>query len=204
MQCFWCKEALRCANTHWSYPSEFQTSFLIYHWLPSKLALTAASPIWRGYLADVDSRWNVIAGSVDDRTEEERGLKVSYFASERFAIITSFFSHWKRTNSEFQSHDMTVLIFIFQTTGWIDQSIMTTLYHMTKQFMTVYAPTVRYGNIIVKLMAQVCLTRNWWPAIQAYLSSLHSRSFSGIFGNHQSRWLLKQRSFRGISLRPSS
>jgi hypothetical protein len=27
-------------------------------------------------LADVDARWDVIAGSVDDRTEEERGLKV--------------------------------------------------------------------------------------------------------------------------------
>jgi glutamate--cysteine ligase catalytic subunit len=41
----------------------------------AQLALTAASPVWRGYLADVDCRWNVIAGSVDDRTEEERGLK---------------------------------------------------------------------------------------------------------------------------------
>jgi glutamate--cysteine ligase catalytic subunit len=41
-----------------------------------KLALTAASPLWRGYIADVDARWNVIAGSVDDRTDEERGLKV--------------------------------------------------------------------------------------------------------------------------------
>ncbi|KAF9478808.1 glutamate-cysteine ligase catalytic subunit [Pholiota conissans] len=41
---------------------------------PILLALTAASPVWRGYLADVDSRWNVIAGSVDDRTKEERGL----------------------------------------------------------------------------------------------------------------------------------
>ncbi|OAX39117.1 glutamate-cysteine ligase catalytic subunit, partial [Rhizopogon vinicolor AM-OR11-026] len=30
-----------------------------------------------GYLADVDCRWNVIAGSVDDRTPEERGLKPS-------------------------------------------------------------------------------------------------------------------------------
>ena len=38
--------------------------------------MTAASPFWRGYIADVDCRWNVIAGSVDDRTEEERGLKV--------------------------------------------------------------------------------------------------------------------------------
>jgi len=43
-----------------------------------QLALTAASPVWRGYLADVDCRWNVIAGSVDDRTEEERGLKVDF------------------------------------------------------------------------------------------------------------------------------
>jgi glutamate--cysteine ligase catalytic subunit len=42
---------------------------------PILLAVSAASPIWRGYLADVDCRWNVIAGSVDDRTEEERGLK---------------------------------------------------------------------------------------------------------------------------------
>ncbi|KDQ57449.1 hypothetical protein JAAARDRAFT_35163 [Jaapia argillacea MUCL 33604] len=42
---------------------------------PIMLALTASSPLWRGYIADVDCRWNVIAASVDDRTEEERGLK---------------------------------------------------------------------------------------------------------------------------------
>ncbi|KZP05501.1 glutamate-cysteine ligase catalytic subunit [Athelia psychrophila] len=39
-----------------------------------QLALTAASPVWRGYLADVDCRWGVLAGSEDDRTDEERGL----------------------------------------------------------------------------------------------------------------------------------
>ncbi|BGP33010.1 glutamate--cysteine ligase [Rhodotorula toruloides] len=42
---------------------------------PIMLALSAAAPIFRGLLADVDCRWDVIAGSVDDRTEEERGLK---------------------------------------------------------------------------------------------------------------------------------
>ncbi|TFK54486.1 glutamate-cysteine ligase catalytic subunit [Heliocybe sulcata] len=42
---------------------------------PIMLALTASSPLWRGYIADVDCRWNVIAGAVDDRTDEERGLK---------------------------------------------------------------------------------------------------------------------------------
>lgn len=41
---------------------------------PIILALTAASPAYRGYLADVDARWSVISGAVDDRTPEERGL----------------------------------------------------------------------------------------------------------------------------------
>ncbi|KAK3929047.1 Glutamate--cysteine ligase catalytic subunit [Frankliniella fusca] len=42
---------------------------------PIMLALTAASPIHRGHLTDVDCRWNVISGSVDCRTKEERGLE---------------------------------------------------------------------------------------------------------------------------------
>uniref|UniRef100_A0A0K0EM21 Glutamate--cysteine ligase n=1 Tax=Strongyloides stercoralis TaxID=6248 RepID=A0A0K0EM21_STRER len=41
---------------------------------PILLALSAATPIFRGYLADVDSRWNIISSAVDDRTFEERGL----------------------------------------------------------------------------------------------------------------------------------
>lgn len=40
-----------------------------------QLAFTAASPLYRGFVTDVDCRWNVISGSVDCRTEEERGLK---------------------------------------------------------------------------------------------------------------------------------
>ena len=38
--------------------------------------MTAGSPIFRGYLADVDCRWDVIAAAVDDRTPGERGLEV--------------------------------------------------------------------------------------------------------------------------------
>lgn len=41
---------------------------------PIMLAMTAASPIFKGRLSDVDGRWNVIAASVDDRTPAERGL----------------------------------------------------------------------------------------------------------------------------------
>lgn len=42
---------------------------------PLLLALTAASPAYRGYLADVDARWNIISAAVDDRTDEEKGLR---------------------------------------------------------------------------------------------------------------------------------
>jgi hypothetical protein len=40
---------------------------------PLMMALTANAPIWRGHLADTDTRWDVIAASVDCRTPQERG-----------------------------------------------------------------------------------------------------------------------------------
>lgn len=42
---------------------------------PIMLALTAASPVFRGYLVDSDCRWNIISASVDCRTAGERGEK---------------------------------------------------------------------------------------------------------------------------------
>lgn len=42
---------------------------------PILLALSAASPAYRGYLSDQDVRWNVISASVDDRRRSERGLE---------------------------------------------------------------------------------------------------------------------------------
>ncbi|KAE8441757.1 Zn finger-containing GTPase- Activating Protein for ARF [Mollisiaceae sp. DMI_Dod_QoI] len=42
---------------------------------PILLALTAATPIYKGFLADTDVRWNQISAAVDDRTPEELGEK---------------------------------------------------------------------------------------------------------------------------------
>ena len=42
---------------------------------PIMLALTAATPIYKGFLADTDVRWNQISAAVDDRTTEELGEK---------------------------------------------------------------------------------------------------------------------------------
>ena len=44
-----------------------------------QLAISAASPIWRGYLAEIDCRWNVLCAMSDDRTAEERGFEVENF-----------------------------------------------------------------------------------------------------------------------------
>jgi glutamate--cysteine ligase catalytic subunit len=44
---------------------------------PIMLAVTAATPIYKGFLANTDVRWNQISRAVDCRTAEEMGEKVS-------------------------------------------------------------------------------------------------------------------------------
>lgn len=59
---------------------------------PVLLALSAATPVFRSRLADVDSRWSIISASVDDRTAEERGLtplKNSKFVIEKSRYDTT-------------------------------------------------------------------------------------------------------------------
>jgi glutamate--cysteine ligase catalytic subunit len=58
---------------------------------PIMLAMTAATPCFKGRLANVDARWDVIAQSVDDRTPAERGLipdEVCTLHTYRHAIFT--------------------------------------------------------------------------------------------------------------------
>ncbi|CAF3551830.1 unnamed protein product [Rotaria sp. Silwood1] len=57
---------------------------------PIMLALSAASPIWRGYLAEIDCRWNVLCAMCDDRTTEEQGFEP--LKNERFHIPKSRYS----------------------------------------------------------------------------------------------------------------
>ncbi|KAJ6635583.1 Glutamate--cysteine ligase [Pseudolycoriella hygida] len=64
---------------------------------PIMLALSAASPIHRGYLTESDCRWNVISASVDCRTAEERGevpLRENQFRinKSRYDSIDSYLS----------------------------------------------------------------------------------------------------------------
>lgn len=53
---------------------------------PIMLAISAASPFFKGFLADTDCRWSVIAQSVDDRREEETKVisKSRYESASRY------------------------------------------------------------------------------------------------------------------------
>jgi len=56
---------------------------------PLFLALTASSPIFRGRLAAVDTRWEVIAASVDCRNEQERDpTSEKYIPKSRYDSIS--------------------------------------------------------------------------------------------------------------------
>jgi len=66
---------------------------------PIMLALTAGTPFLRGMVSDCDVRWQVISGSVDDRTPSERGLAplgsdrgVRVINKSRYDSIDSFLS----------------------------------------------------------------------------------------------------------------
>ncbi|XP_061210962.1 glutamate--cysteine ligase catalytic subunit isoform X2 [Neopsephotus bourkii] len=64
---------------------------------PIVMALSAASPFYRGYVSDIDCRWGVISASVDDRTREERGLEplknnLYRISKSRYDSIDSYLS----------------------------------------------------------------------------------------------------------------
>lgn len=51
---------------------------------PLFIALSASSPIWRGYLANIDTRWSSLQQSSDDRTDTEiaKNLKTRWDVTE--------------------------------------------------------------------------------------------------------------------------
>ncbi|KAL9078963.1 MAG: hypothetical protein Q9159_007748, partial [Coniocarpon cinnabarinum] len=80
---------------------------------PILLALTAATPVYKGMLADTDVRWNQISAAVDDRTKEELGevpLKENRFRipKSRYASNSTYISNDKRLRPEY--HDPNLIV----------------------------------------------------------------------------------------------
>ena len=75
------------------------------------LALTAATPIYKGFLVDTDVRWNQISRAVDDRTPEELGEKPLKDArwripKSRYASNSTYISEDPRLRPEYMDPDL--------------------------------------------------------------------------------------------------
>ncbi|KAL4897361.1 glutamate-cysteine ligase-domain-containing protein [Aspergillus ambiguus] len=80
---------------------------------PILLALTAATPIYKGFLVDTDVRWNQIGNAVDDRTPEELGeapLKNDRWRipKSRYASNSTYISQDPRLRKEYLDPDLIV------------------------------------------------------------------------------------------------
>ncbi|KAK3722386.1 glutamate--cysteine ligase [Vermiconidia calcicola] len=80
---------------------------------PILLALTAATPIYKGFLADTDVRWNQISRAVDDRTPEELGEKPLEhdrwrLPKSRYASNSTYISQDRRLRPEYLDPNLVV------------------------------------------------------------------------------------------------
>ncbi|KAF4122660.1 glutamate--cysteine ligase catalytic subunit, partial [Geosmithia morbida] len=80
---------------------------------PIMLALTAATPIYKGFLANTDVRWNQISRSVDCRTPEELGeepLKNNRWRipKSRYASNSTYISTDPRLRKEYLDPDLVI------------------------------------------------------------------------------------------------
>ncbi|KAK5115342.1 Zn finger-containing GTPase- Activating Protein for ARF [Meristemomyces frigidus] len=80
---------------------------------PILLALTAATPVYKGFLVDTDVRWNQISRAVDDRTPEELGEKPLKndrwrIPKSRYASNSTYISQDPRLRPEYLDPDLVV------------------------------------------------------------------------------------------------
>ncbi|ODO00057.1 hypothetical protein I350_06681 [Cryptococcus amylolentus CBS 6273] len=76
---------------------------------PIMLALTAASPVFQGQLADHDTRWNVVATSVDDRTEAEKSVKCSdALIRPRWHSVNLYIAEDERNKAEYNDVEVPI------------------------------------------------------------------------------------------------
>ncbi|EEP75343.1 glutamate--cysteine ligase [Uncinocarpus reesii 1704] len=80
---------------------------------PIMLALTAATPIYKGFLVDTDVRWNQISGAVDCRTAEELGEKPLKndrwrIPKSRYGSNSTYISQDSRLRPEYMDPDLVI------------------------------------------------------------------------------------------------
>jgi len=113
---------------------------------PIMLALSAATPIFRGFLSEQDARWNVIAGSVDDRNDDERNpASPHYVPKSRYDSISTYIGTEPTFKPEYNDLDLkqnTVVYEQLREAG-IDESLARHVAHLF-----IRDPLVMYEGLI--------------------------------------------------------
>ncbi|KAH6845126.1 glutamate-cysteine ligase-domain-containing protein [Chaetomium sp. MPI-CAGE-AT-0009] len=104
---------------------------------PIMLALTAATPIYKGFLADTDVRWNQIGNAVDDRTPGEMGEAPLTndrwrIPKSRYASNSTYISEESRLRPEYLDPDLVIDESIKQqlVDGGMDDRLATHFAHL--------------------------------------------------------------------------
>ncbi|KAK2609282.1 glutamate--cysteine ligase [Conoideocrella luteorostrata] len=104
---------------------------------PIMLALTAATPVYKGFLANTDVRWNQISRAVDCRTPEEMGeqpLKNDRWRipKSRYASNSTYISTDPRLREEYMDPDLVIdpLIKAKLMEGGMDDRLATHFAHL--------------------------------------------------------------------------
>lgn len=115
---------------------------------PLLAALSAASPIFKGKLADIDLRWTVISQSVDCRTEEERNpSSAHYIPKSRYSTMNHYISnHQYVKDAYFDTVQYRVNpdhVQLLKTKGGLDDRMA---FHIASLFVRDPIPTYDYEH----------------------------------------------------------
>ncbi|RMD44176.1 hypothetical protein DV735_g999, partial [Chaetothyriales sp. CBS 134920] len=108
---------------------------------PILLALTAATPVYKGFLVDTDVRWNQISAAVDDRTPEELGdaprgadddSQARRIPKSRYASNSTYIAQDARLRPEYLDPDLVIDEAIKQklVAGGMDDLLATHFAHL--------------------------------------------------------------------------
>eukprot|EP00062_Callorhinchus_milii_P009386 gi/632953142/ref/XP_007892244.1/ PREDICTED: glutamate--cysteine ligase catalytic subunit [Callorhinchus milii] len=118
---------------------------------PIVMALSAASPIYRGYVSDIDCRWGIISASVDDRTREERGLEPCKYSKYRISKsrYDSIDSYLSKCGEKYNDIEVTIDEEIYHQLrdGGIDHLLAQHLAHLfIRDPLTLYAEKIHLDD----------------------------------------------------------
>ena len=136
---------------------------------PILLALTAATPIYKGFLADTDVRWNQISDAVDDRTPEERGEAPLRHArwripKSRYASNSTYIAQDPRLRPEYLDPELVVDegVRARLTAGGMDDALATHFAHLfIRDPLVVFAEDLHHLNLDATDHFENLQSTNW-------------------------------------------